>query len=82
MFCYFKYNIYVTGNFLNQAFCKMPEILVNLQNASFSQAFNNMSKNLQAFYKMPEYFNPFSTNCLTHFSHFNKNEFIYKTTFI
>jgi hypothetical protein len=50
----------------------MPEILVNLQNAYF----------IQAFYKMPEYFNPFSTNCLTHFSHFNKNEFKYETAFI
>ena len=28
---------------------------------------------------MPEYFNPFSTNYLTHFSNFNKNEFKYKT---
>jgi len=52
----------------------MLEILVNLQNAYFSHAFYKMPKNL--------YFNPFSTNCLTHFSHFNKNEFKYKTAFI
>jgi hypothetical protein len=60
----------------------MPEILVNLQNAYFSQAFYKMPKNILAFYKMPEYFNPFSANCLTHFNHFNKNEFKYKTAFI
>ena len=76
---YTKTYIYVTGNFLNQAFCEMPETLVNLQNAHFSRAFYKMPKNLQTFYKMPEYFNPFSTNCLTHFSHFKKNECKYKT---
>ena len=50
----------------------MSEILVNLQNVNFSQAF----------YKMPKIlFQPFSTNCLTPFSHFNKNEFKYNTAF-